>query len=110
MVRGINLELHEGEIVGIAGLMGAGRTETTRAIFGADPKESGQIFLDGKEVIIHNVEDSIKAGIVLAPEDRKRTASVRNSAYGITLPFPIWICYAESWESSTGKKREGNDG
>ena len=50
MVRDINLELYEGEIVGIAGLMGAGRTETTRAIFGIDPKESGEIFIDGKEV------------------------------------------------------------
>lgn len=48
MVRDINLELYEGEIVGIAGLMGAGRTETTRAIFGIDPKESGEIFIDGK--------------------------------------------------------------
>ena len=52
MVRDINLELYEGEIVGIAGLMGAGRTETTRAIFGIDPKESGEIFIDGKEVKI----------------------------------------------------------
>jgi ribose transport system ATP-binding protein len=72
MVRNINLDLYEGEIVGIAGLMGAGRTETTRAIFGADPKESGQIYIDGKEVVINRPADAIKAGIVLAPEDRKK--------------------------------------
>ena len=72
MVRNVNLELYEGEIVGIAGLMGAGRTETTRAIFGVDPKESGEFWLDGKEVKINNAEDAIKAGIVLAPEDRKK--------------------------------------
>ena len=48
LVRGINMELYEGEIVGIAGLMGAGRTETTRAIFGIDPKDSGEILVDGK--------------------------------------------------------------
>ena len=72
MVRNINLELYEGEIVGIAGLMGAGRTETTRAIFGADPKESGEIFLYGKKVVINNPADAIQAGIVLAPEDRKK--------------------------------------
>jgi len=94
MVRGINLELYEGEIVGIAGLMGAGRTETTRAIFGADPKETGQIFLDGKEVTIHNVEDSIKAGIVLAPEDRKKDGlctklSIRDN---IALPNLDVLC------------------
>lgn len=94
MVRNINLELYEGEIVGIAGLMGAGRTETTRAIFGADPKETGQIFLDGKEVSIHNVEDSIKAGIVLAPEDRKKDGlctklSIRDN---ISLPNLDILC------------------
>jgi ribose transport system ATP-binding protein len=72
MVRDISFELHEGEIVGFAGLMGAGRTETTRAIFGADPKESGEIMLDGKPVRIRKVADAIRAGIVLAPEDRKK--------------------------------------
>ena len=72
MVRDVNFDLYEGEIVGIAGLMGAGRTETTRAIFGADPKESGQIFVDGREVVIHRPIDAIRAGIVLAPEDRKK--------------------------------------
>lgn len=71
-VRDINLELYEGEIVGIAGLMGAGRTETTRAIFGVDPKEDGEILIDGKEVKIYCPSDAIKAGLVLAPEDRKK--------------------------------------
>ncbi|MCD8169955.1 MAG: sugar ABC transporter ATP-binding protein, partial [Clostridiales bacterium] len=72
MVRDVNFSLYEGEIVGFAGLMGAGRTETTRAIFGIDPKESGQFFLDGKEITIRRPEDAIQAGIVLAPEDRKK--------------------------------------
>ncbi|MFA9462816.1 MAG: sugar ABC transporter ATP-binding protein [Velocimicrobium sp.] len=72
MVRNINFELYEGEIVGIAGLMGAGRTETTRAIFGVDPKESGEIILDGTTVSISCPMDAIKVGIVLAPEDRKK--------------------------------------
>lgn len=72
LVRDINLELYEGEIVGIAGLMGAGRTETTRAIFGVDKKESGEIYLDGKLVDINEPIDAIKAGIVLAPEDRRK--------------------------------------
>lgn len=72
MVRNISFELCEGEIVGIAGLMGAGRTETTRAIFGIDPKESGEILIDGKEIPIKAPIDAIKAGLVLAPEDRKK--------------------------------------
>lgn len=72
LVRDINFSLYEGEIVGFAGLMGAGRTETTRAIFGVDPKTEGQIFLDGKEIKINCPMDAIQAGIVLAPEDRKK--------------------------------------
>lgn len=72
MVRDVSFQLYEGEIVGFAGLMGAGRTETTRAIFGVDPKESGRFFLDGREVSIRSVEDAIRNGIVLAPEDRKK--------------------------------------
>ena len=72
MVRNINFAVYAGEIVGIAGLMGAGRTETTRAIFGADPKESGEIYVDGKEVKINCPMDAIRNGVVLAPEDRKK--------------------------------------
>ena len=72
MVRDINLELYAGEIVGIAGLMGAGRTETTRAIFGADPKDSGEILLYGRKVTINSPADAIREGIVVAPEDRKK--------------------------------------
>ncbi len=72
MVRDINFSLYEGEIVGIAGLMGAGRTETTRAIFGVDPKETGEIYLEGKPVDIRKPMDAIRAGVVLAPEDRKK--------------------------------------
>lgn len=72
MVRDINFSLYEGEIVGIAGLMGAGRTETTRALFGVDPKESGKIIIDGVEVKINKPIDAIKSGIVLVPEDRKK--------------------------------------
>ena len=71
LVRDISLEARAGEIVGIAGLVGAGRTETLRAIFGAAPKESGQVFLDGRELKIHKPMDAISQGLVLVPEDRK---------------------------------------
>jgi ribose transport system ATP-binding protein len=93
-VRNINFELYAGEIVGIAGLMGAGRTETTRAIFGADPKDGGRILLDGLEIRVKRVKDSIKAGIVLAPEDRKKDGlctklSIRHN---IALPNLDMLC------------------
>lgn len=72
MVRNVSFDVRKGEILGIAGLMGAGRTETTRAIFGVDPKEGGNIYLDGKEIVIRRPKDAIKAGVVLVPEDRKK--------------------------------------
>lgn len=72
LVRNINFDLYEGEILGIAGLVGSGRSETTRTVFGIDPKDSGEIVLDGKTVEIKKPIDAIKAGIVLTPEDRKK--------------------------------------
>lgn len=81
LVRDISFSIRKGEIVGIFGLMGAGRTETTRALFGADPKESGKIFLSGKEVFISSPLDAIKEGLVLAPEDRKKD--------GLCIKLPV---------------------
>ena len=72
MVRDINFSLYEGEIVGFAGLMGAGRTETTRAIFGVDPKDGGELYVDGKKIEVNCPMDAIRNGVVLAPEDRKK--------------------------------------
>ncbi|NCD41090.1 MAG: sugar ABC transporter ATP-binding protein [Bacteroidia bacterium] len=72
MVRDVSFEAYEGEILGIAGLMGSGRTETTRAVFGVDPKESGEIYLQGEKIEIHCPMDAIRHGLVLAPEDRKK--------------------------------------
>ena len=94
MVRNVSFSLYEGEIVGFAGLMGAGRTETTRAIFGIDPKESGQILLDGREITIHSPSDAIRQGVVLAPEDRKKDGlctklSIRHN---IALPNLDLLC------------------
>ena len=94
MVRDISFSLYEGEIVGFAGLMGAGRTETTRAIFGVDPKDGGHILLDGREVTIKSPKDAIQAGIVLAPEDRKKDGlctklSIRHN---IALPNLDFLC------------------
>ena len=72
MVQDVSFELHKGEILGFSGLMGAGRTETARAIFGADPKESGDIYVNGQKVTINSPEDAVKHGIGYLSEDRKR--------------------------------------
>jgi ribose transport system ATP-binding protein len=70
-VKNAGLELRAGEVLGLAGLVGAGRTELARLIFGADPKESGEVYLNGKRVEINSPIDAVKLGIGYVPEDRK---------------------------------------
>jgi ribose transport system ATP-binding protein len=70
-VKNASLELRAGEVLGLSGLVGAGRTELARLIFGADPKESGEIYLNGKLVDIKNPMDAVRLGIGYVPEDRK---------------------------------------
>lgn len=69
--KDISFTLKKGEILGLAGLVGAGRTELARLIYGADKKDSGKIYVDGNEVEIHSTTDAIANGIGLIPEDRK---------------------------------------
>lgn len=71
MVKDVSFDLYAGEIIGFAGLMGAGRTELVRALFGAEAIDEGQIILDGREIKIHSPHNAISNGIVLGPEDRK---------------------------------------
>jgi ribose transport system ATP-binding protein len=70
-VQGVSFSVHAGEVVGIAGLVGAGRTDLARLVFGADPKEGGEIRLDGRPVAIRSPRDAIRQGICLLTEDRK---------------------------------------
>ncbi len=70
-VRDVSFQLKKGEILGFAGLVGAGRTETMRALFGADPRAAGEIFLNGKKVEIHSPSDAVNHGIGYLSEDRK---------------------------------------
>jgi ribose transport system ATP-binding protein len=70
-VRGCSLDLHSGEVLGIAGLVGAGRTELARLIFGAEQRERGEITIDGRKLHLHGPRDAIEAGLVYLTEDRK---------------------------------------
>ncbi|MCC8164162.1 MAG: sugar ABC transporter ATP-binding protein [Lachnospiraceae bacterium] len=81
MVRDVSFELRKGEILGFSGLMGAGRTETARALFGADPKDSGDVYINGKKVDIKTPQDAVRNGIGYLSEDRKR--------YGIVVDKTI---------------------
>jgi len=78
----ISFQVRAGEIFGIAGIVGAGRTELVRAIAGADPLAAGTIRLDGKPLHPHSPADSLRAGIVLVPEDRKQQGVVLAHSIG----------------------------
>ena len=81
LLKNVSLEAYRGEILGLAGLVGAGRTETVRALFGADKRQSGDFYINGRQVKIRSPKDAIRCGIGLIPEDRK--------AQGLLLKMPI---------------------
>ena len=70
-IRDVSFKVHKGEILGFAGLMGAGRTEVARAVFGADPSDTGTVLVHGEKVDINNPTDAVSAGIGYLSEDRK---------------------------------------
>jgi ABC-type sugar transport system ATPase subunit len=80
-VRNVSFQLHEGEILGLAGLVGSGRTELARLLFGADRKDGGDIFINGKRADIGSPTDAIKKGIGLVPEQRH--------TQGLVLPMDV---------------------
>jgi len=81
VIKDVSFNLKRGEILGFAGLMGAGRTEVARAIFGADPVDSGEIYVQGKKAHIKSPSDAVKHSIAYLSEDRKR--------YGVTLGMDV---------------------
>ena len=74
--RGVNFEVRAGEIVGFAGLVGAGRSEVAKAIFGLDREATGSVELGGKPLLLRSVSAALQAGVGLVPEDRKRQGCV----------------------------------
>ncbi len=77
-VKPVSFTLHKGEVLGFSGLVGAGRTEVMRAIIGADPIRSGEIYLEGKKIVNHSPKEAMENGIVLVPEDRKLQGIISN--------------------------------
>lgn len=88
VLEDITFSLREGEILGVTGLVGSGRTEMARVIFGADPKDEGEIFLDGEKVEIKSPVDAIKAGISLLTEDRKGQGLVLDMTVRENMTLP----------------------
>ena len=81
LIHGVSFCVHAGEVLGLGGLVGAGRSEVCTAIYGMMPIKSGKIFLNGKEIHIRNTEEAVKKGISMVSEDRKR--------YGLNFSWDI---------------------
>ncbi|RXZ82679.1 sugar ABC transporter ATP-binding protein [Paenibacillaceae bacterium] len=83
----ISFSVRKGEVLGIAGLVGSGRTEVARAIFGADPKQAGELFLEGQPINIRSPKEAVKHGIGLIPENRKEQGLVLSMSikYNMTM-------------------------
>lgn len=86
----MSLQLHAGEVLGLGGLVGAGRTELAEVIFGAARKESGQIILNGKEINPRSPREAIDLGIALVPEDRKRHGALLTNSIKNNINMPIY--------------------
>ncbi|GAX92015.1 sugar ABC transporter ATP-binding protein [Effusibacillus lacus] len=88
-VNGVSFDLYRGEILGIAGLMGSGRSETVRALFGIDPIDGGEIVINGRQQSIKKPQDAIKAGIALVPEDRRMQGLILDHSLKDNTLLPI---------------------
>lgn len=86
--RDISFQVHKGEILGFAGLVGARRTEVMRAIFGVDPLFSGELYMHGKKIEIHSTEDAMRHGIGLISEDRKREGFIPSMSNNRNVNIP----------------------
>lgn len=87
-VRGVDFKVRRGEILGITGFVGAGKTELARILFGVDTPDSGEIFLEGKKLSMRSPQDAIRQGIALIPEDRRNhgLVTLRRVSENLTLP------------------------
>jgi ribose transport system ATP-binding protein len=102
----VSLSLRAGEILGMAGLIGAGRTELARAVFGIDAALGGEIRLNGKGVSIRSAKDAIAHGIYLVPEDRKRSGLVLEDSIAGNISLPNILSFARYLLIDSGAERK----
>ncbi len=105
-VRDVSFSVRSGEILGIAGLVGAGRSELARAIFGIAPIAGGEIRVGGKRVRVRSPRQALNAGIVLVPEDRQLEGLVMLQTVAFNLALP-WVRQWISWCMPNARKRRG---
>lgn len=92
--REVSFDIKAGEILGMAGLVGAGRSEAAQAVFGVDPLLAGNLTLDGQAIAIRSAQDAIKQGIYLAPEDRRRSGVIVDMSIRDNITLPALNQYA----------------
>lgn len=96
-LKDISFHVRAGEIVGFAGLVGAGRSEVMRALLGIDPRESGEIFIHGKPVTVENPIDALKAGLGFVPEDRKEQGLILKMSVKANTSIAALDSVADGW-------------
>ncbi|MBR1623079.1 MAG: sugar ABC transporter ATP-binding protein [Pseudobutyrivibrio sp.] len=104
--KDVNFKVRAGEIVGLTGLVGAGRTEVVEAICGITNLNAGKVYLEGKEVHIKNPTDSKNLGIVLLPEDRQKTGLILSWGLGRNVTLPVFDRHSKSGFCDEKKERE----
>ena len=105
-LKDVSFNVRAGEIVGFAGLVGAGRSEVMRALFAVDPRESGEIFVNGKKVEISSTVDALNAGMGLVPEDRKEQGLILKQTIRANASLAALDSVANGW--FIDKKKEKN--
>lgn len=108
-VQDVSFSVARGEIVALTGLVGAGRTEAVRLIFGADQRDSGSVKLDGRELSIRNPRDAIRAGICLLTEDRKHQGLVLNRSVLENFGLPNLLSFSSGGVINRQRERAAFD-
>lgn len=106
-VRGVSFEARSGEIVAVVGLVGAGKTELSRAMFGADPADSGRVKVDGKPVRTGSPADAIAGGLALVPEERRKQGILVTDSVQRNLSLPVLRALSR-FGILSGRKEEAN--
>ncbi len=104
--RNVSFEVHAGEIVGLTGLVGAGRTEVVEAVCGITKPDSGKVYLEGQEIHIHTPSEAMDKGIILLPEDRQKEGLIMSWGLGRNVTLPTISKYAKSGFDNEKKERE----
>jgi ribose transport system ATP-binding protein len=105
-VKHASFQLRQGEVVGLAGLVGAGRTELARLVFGADKRKSGEVFLNGRKLKINRPQDAIRSGIGYVPEDRKLQGVFLQMSSAANITMNVIGRYAAGGVLNFGKLKE----